>query len=111
MRSAGRGRSAVAHTRTAGAAEPLVVLVEFPEPVRPVADIAAGGDERPVEVLDGAPDFGGKPRRRDRGRVPGHGGRGSGPVVRLPMGLLERLAALGVGGFLVAADRALDRFD
>src|ERR1035437_10112827 len=92
-RGADRPARAVAHAVTARRSEPVVVLLHRPEPVRPVADIAGGRHQRPIEVLDLRPDLHGEASRADRARIPGQ-----------RRGLLAALLAFGIGlfGSLVA---------
>ena len=64
---------AVALPRAAGIADVLIGLVEVPDAMRPVAETHVAGDERPVEILDHRPQFGGEPRGGNRAGVPGVG--------------------------------------
>src|SRR5205823_10230576 len=71
-RAAHRRRRAVADAAAARVPEPLVRLVEIPEPPRPAAEVArvVARDERPVFVLDLAPQLRGEPRGADGRGVP-----------------------------------------
>src|SRR5262249_25758411 len=108
-RRANRGRRVVAHSGTAGAAVPLVGLLDVPQPQRP--DVADGvADERPVLVLDLGIDFRAHTRGGDRARVPAQR--------RVRLRLLdhgeprsrELLAACVVRGFPALVDEPLHRF-
>ena len=72
QRAAHRRRRAVSDAAAAGVAQPLIGLVEIPEPPRPAATIAVvARHERPVLVLDLRPQLGGQASGAHRARVPG----------------------------------------
>src|SRR6516164_11234521 len=79
-RGADRRRRTIADAVAAWTAQPLVIALHCPEPLwGPIADIA-GGDQRPVEILDPAPQLHAQARRADRARVPCHSGRALGAL-------------------------------
>ncbi len=65
-RTADRASHAVADAVAARAAEPLVVLLEWPQPERPAADVARFALRATSQVLDLAPDFHRETRGADR---------------------------------------------
>ena len=62
-RRAERRRSHVADAFAARAADVVIVLIEIPEPQRPVADPDRVRNQRPVFVLQLRPQLGGHARR------------------------------------------------
>ena len=70
QRRAHRGRCAVAHAARALPADVLIMLVELPQAVRPIADEALPGNQRPVFVLDQRPQLGGQARQADGAGIP-----------------------------------------
>src|SRR5947208_2619590 len=68
-RADGRG-GAVADAVAARAAEPLVVLLDRPEAVQPVADVARLRNDRPVGVFHRVVGLDCEARGADRARVP-----------------------------------------
>src|SRR6188508_2772702 len=89
-----RRRDAITDAIAAGVPQPMVVLLHRPEPMRPIADVAGLSDQRPVEILDLAPDFHRQSSCADRTCVPGERRRLAGPSLRLGTSLLGGFAAL-----------------
>src|SRR6266550_3222946 len=96
-------RRAITDAAAARVPEPLIGLVEVPEATGPAAEIArvVAGDERPVFVLDLAPELRGQPRGADRACVPRVAGvdaraiGGDAALLREPGGaLLEHALAI-----------------
>ena len=111
-RAADRRRRAVADAAAAGMAEPLIRLVEVPQPARPAAAVAVvARDERPVLVLDLRPELGAQPRRADRARIPGVAGRHARALCRRAARLGQLRAALLEHAPPIAGRQALDRLD
>src|SRR5262249_55802008 len=96
---ADRGRRAIADTVAPGPAKPVMMLFHRPEPVRPVADVSFGRDQRPIEILDLCPGFHHQTRGADGRGIPGN-----------RCGFLHVLAAVSISlaeGFTALIDGSL----
>src|SRR5882757_2601316 len=111
MRRTDRGRQAVAKAAAARAAEPSMMTVHLPEPVRPAADTLTGRDQRIVEILDVGPDLRADARNADRACVPADRSRLPAALDPLPPCLFHRKAALFVSCLAVACDGRLHGLD
>src|SRR5207302_6792829 len=106
-RRADRGRRAVADAVAARAAEPLVVLLDRPEAVQPIADVARLRNDRPVGVFHRVVGLDREARGADRARVPRERRRLLAARFVLGVRLLRRFATLRNGAAFGGRDGGL----